>query len=206
MFTGIIEEIGRVKERSQRSITIQAAGIVSDLKIGDSVAVNGVCLTVTNILSDSFHVDVMPETLRLSNLEQVQVGHRLNLERALRLGDRLSGHLVSGHIDGLGKIVEKAREANSLILDVSTSQELTRYMVKKGSIAIDGISLTIAEVFKAGFRVCLIPHTLGLTTLQSKEVGDSVNLEVDIISKYLERLVNKREGVDLGFLSEHGFA
>lgn len=216
MFTGIIEEIGIIKEKSSNKGTmiIQAKKVLEGLKIGDSVSVNGVCLTVAEIKtgtstseSGSFKVDVMPETLKLSNLGQLQTGMQINLERAMQFGDRIGGHLISGHIDGTGKIVERIKKSNSLILDISTCPEIIRYIIKKGSIAIDGMSLTVADVFKNSFRVCLIPHTLEITTIGQKEINSLVNLEIDMIGKYVERFVSKTTPltVDLNFLADHGF-
>ena len=163
------------------------------IKLGDSIAVNGVCLTVTEFTSNTFIIDVMAETLKRTNLGQLRPSDRVNLERALRLGDRLGGHLVSGHIDGVGTILREEKQDIARILEISGPPSVLRYTLEKGSIAIDGISLTLVGVTDHSFTVSLIPHTAGLTTLGYKKVGDTVNLEADIIGKYVEKLLGKRE-------------
>lgn len=208
MFTGIVEELGTIKEKGNDFLVIQAKQSLEDLKQGDSIAVNGVCLTVTEFTKDTFKVNVMPETLKLTNLGSLEVENQVNLERAMRLGDRLGGHLVSGHIDGVGKIVDKILTDENCIFKISVSAELSKYIIKKGSIAVEGISLTVAEVNAEKFKICLIPHTLNVTTLGKKNIGDLVNIEVDMIGKYVERFLDKdkKEKITTDFLAEHGFA
>ena len=215
MFTGIIEEIGTVKgvKRGNRSVVleVQAKKELEDLKVGDSIATNGVCLTVTSFTGSVFCADVMPETMQRSNLGELRAGDRVNLERALTLNGRLGGHIVSGHIDGTGKIVGREKDENAIWISVATSGELLRYIVDKGSITIDGISLTVVSVNDAGFTVSIIPHTQDETTLVKKKIGDTVNLENDVIAKYVEKLMRPAEpsepkgGMTLDFLLANGF-
>lgn len=194
MFTGIIEEIGKVlniKKGNKSSIlTIQGRKIFEDLKIGDSVAVNGVCLTVTSFYKGIFVADVMNETLIRSSLGDLSDGSLVNLERAMAANDRFGGHIVSGHIDGTGSITKIKREDNSIWYTITTSDNLMKYIVEKGSIAIDGISLTVAKVDYKSFSVSIIPHTAKETVLYCRSVGDNVNLENDIIGKYVEKLLS----------------
>ncbi len=193
MFTGIIEEIGRIRSihRGVRSFTlaVDATEIMSDVKIGDSIATNGVCLTVTSITPDGFTADVMPETVNRTALSQLQTGSEVNLERALTLSSRLGGHVVSGHVDGTGYIASIRRDDNAVWITINCDSKLLRYITEKGSITIQGISLTVAQVFPDGFSVSLIPHTQQMTTLHSARRGDLVNLENDVIAKYTERLL-----------------
>ena len=212
MFTGIIEEVGTVQRvrRGSRSasLTILANEVLKDVKIGDSIATNGVCLTVTTFDAHSFTVDVMAETMRASNLELLSSGSRVNLERALRLSDRLGGHIVSGHVDGVGLIAKKEKEDNAVWITVKTSRDLLKYMIVKGSITIDGISLTIQKLTEDGFMVSIIPHTNDVTTLLELSVGTKINLECDVIAKYTERLLSASShssGIDEQFLARHGF-
>lgn len=197
MFTGIVEEIGvieRVTKGAQSAaLSIAAKLIFDDLQLGDSVAVNGVCLTVSQLAKNSFNADVMHETLRRSSLGSLGSGSRVNLERALRADGRLGGHIVSGHIDGLGTITGIRRDDNALWYTVKAPQQIIKYVVQKGSIAIDGVSLTVAELSRDTFSVSLIPHTAGHTIMAEKAVGDRVNLENDIISKYVEKLLNSAD-------------
>ncbi|MGA3013188.1 MAG: riboflavin synthase [Bacteroidales bacterium] len=210
MFTGIIEETGIVKsirtEGKSARITIIAEKVLEDMKVGDSINTNGVCLTITEFSSSAFTVDVMPETIQRTTFAKLRAGSRVNLERALRLTDRLGGHIVSGHIDGTG-ILEKIREdENARWLSVSTEPVILRYIVEKGSVALDGISLTVARVTQQSFEVSIIPHTQAETDILSKKTGDTVNIECDIIGKYVEKLSSKKgDKVDLNFLAEHGF-
>jgi len=208
MFTGIVEEIGTIKGKGNNFLVIQAKQVLDDLKQGDSIAVNGVCLTVTEVTKDAFNVDIMPETLKLTNLSTVSIGDKVNLERAMRLGDRIGGHLVSGHIDGLGKIVDKVVEGKNWIFEISVPLELSKYIIKKGSVAVEGISLTVAEVETERFKICLIPYTLTKTTLGKKNIGNLLNIEVDMIGKYIEKFLDKgvKEKITTDFLSKHGFA
>ncbi|SJZ54129.1 riboflavin synthase [Garciella nitratireducens] len=215
MFTGLIEEIGMVqlitKGSTSSQITIKARNIVKGIQIGDSISTNGVCLTVTNLGEQTFSVDVMPETMRNTNLKNLAKGSPVNLERALRLKDRLGGHIVSGHIDGVGIIQNFQREENATWVTISTSRKLLKYVIPRGSIAIDGTSLTVAYVNESLFKVSIIPHTKETTILLNKKIGDEVNLEVDVIGKYLEKLIffekeeNKKDSINLDFLRENGF-
>jgi riboflavin synthase len=213
MFTGIIEEIGKIKKISlagkSGSLEIEANKVLEDTKIGDSIAVNGVCLTVTSIEKGSFTADVMAETLRRSGLGLLVAGAGVNLERAMAANGRFGGHIVSGHIDGTGTIKKMQREENAVWVHIKTSPEILNLIVEKGSITIDGISLTVAGLGENEFSVSVIPHTAQETTLLSKKVGDTVNLENDIIGKYVEKLLGKgktsnsaRDDKFLSWLSE----
>lgn len=206
MFTGIIEETGTVKNITHGTFTkivIKCSKVLEETKIGDSIAVNGVCLTVTNISDESFAADVMPETMRASNLKDLKTGSIVNLERALQVGRRMGGHIVTGHIDCVGKIIEKRQEKNAFIFKIAINEKFTKYIARKGSIAVDGISLTVVEDGYDYFTVSVIPHTMLKTTLGYKGVGDSVNIEFDILSKYVEKLIGKKDIKDL--LKENGF-
>ncbi len=198
MFTGIVEEIGVVKtlERGQKfsRLTIGCHKILSDLKIGDSVSTNGVCLTATQVGKDVYYADIMAQTLRVSGLSTLKVGDRVNLERAMSAMGRFGGHIVSGHVDGIGKIVSIEPEAEAIWLSIDADESVQRLIIAKGSIAIDGVSLTVAESTPSGFKVSLIPHTAKETTLGYKKVGDLVNLENDMIGKFVERLMERKEG------------
>ncbi|MDO9573969.1 MAG: riboflavin synthase [Candidatus Contubernalis sp.] len=216
MFTGIVEELGIIQglelDSANPALVIKAQIILSDLKIGDSISVNGVCLTVVFFDSGSFKVEVMPETLRKTGLYELKRGDRVNLERALALGGRLGGHLVSGHIDGVGTIRKKNRESNALVIEINAPMEIMKYAVPKGSMAIDGISLTIAQVKEDSFTVSLIPHTAENTTLGFKAAGSQVNLEGDMIGKYVEKFIFARrkedspgKGLTLKDLADNGF-
>ncbi len=212
MFTGIIEEIGVVKtvQRSGNNsfIRIEAKKILSDIHLGDSIAVNGVCLTVTKADSSIFQADVMNETLNRSSLGKLVAGSTVNLERAMPINGRFGGHIVSGHIDGTGKIINIRNDGIAVWYTIEADNNIMRYTVEKGSIAIDGISLTVAKTSKNNFSVSIIPHTAGQTVLSSKKIGDIVNIESDIIGKYVEKLMNpiSRDSIiDMKFLSEGGF-
>ncbi|MDO8688514.1 MAG: riboflavin synthase [Dehalococcoidia bacterium] len=206
MFTGIVEEIGTVRAARPASLVIGACKALVGTKIGDSIAVNGVCLTVTAISQDSFEAEVMPETLRRTNLGQLRAGDKLNLERALGAGAPMGGHFVQGHVDGGGKVVSVTPEGNALIVRISALPEVTHYIVPKGFIAVDGVSLTVVDWEPGSFTVSLVPHTQANITLIRKKPGDAVNLEVDIIGKYVERFITARQGsISEGFLAEHGF-
>ena len=200
MFTGIVEALGRVVEvgelRGGRELGVEATGIAADLARGESVAVNGVCQTVTAVKDGRFRFYAMGETLRASTLGELKRGDAVNLERALTPGDRLGGHFVSGHIDGQGTLVERNDEGDWSTFWFELPQELSRQMASKGSIAIDGVSLTIVESLPRRFSVALIPFTLDVTTLGKLKVGDKVNLETDILAKYVERLDEAREWDD----------
>lgn len=211
MFTGIVEEMGKISAIRQGAksaqLTIQAKTVLEGTRIGDSIAVNGVCLTVTSLSASAFTADVMAESLRRSSLGDLSVGSPVNLERAMAADGRFGGHIVSGHIDGTGTISSFRREDNAVWVTVSTPANLLRYIVEKGSVAIDGVSLTVAAVTQRDFSVSLIPHTGAQTILLQKRVGEKVNLECDIIGKYVEKLLQPhREGsITMEFLAEHGF-
>lgn len=216
MFTGLVEEVGTIssikKGSNSSEITINSTKVIEDVSLGDSIATNGICLTVTGFTRKTFTVDIMAETLRVSSLASLNIGDEVNLERALRLGDRLGGHMVSGHIDGVGSIVSFEREDNATVVTISASEDLLRYIVYKGSIAIDGVSLTVFYVDKNIFKVSIIPHTKSVTTLLDKEIGDKVNLECDMIGKYVEKLLmptsasnDSKSNISMGFLNENGF-
>lgn len=215
MFTGIIEEIGTVKtvQRSGNNsfIRIQAQKVLEDVNIGDSIAVNGVCLTVTFFDSTVFQADVMNETLNRSSLGELTTGSPVNLERAMSANGRFGGHIVSGHIDGTGVISDIRNDGIAVWYTVSADTSLLRYVVEKGSIAIDGISLTVAKVTENNFSVSVIPHTAEVTILSTKKKGSIVNLETDIIGKYVEKLFHqdnsteKKSGITLDFLAKNGF-
>lgn len=214
MFTGIIEEIGTILkvEKGLRSavLTIGAKFVLENLKNGDSINTNGACLTVTSFGKESFTVDAMSETMMLTNLQYLKPGSSVNLERAVKLNDRLNGHLVSGHIDGMGTISGMIKDDNAIRISIAAQPDVLRYIIKKGSIAIDGISLTVTEITSSGFGVSLIPYTIDDTTLAKKKTGDPVNLECDLIGKYVERLLiekkqKKGSNIDENFLKEHGY-
>lgn len=219
MFTGIIEEIGKVKsiERHANSIklTVSAKKIMSDIHLGDSISTNGICLTVTTFTNDSFTVDVMPETMMTTNFKNLKVNDEVNLERALSVNARLGGHIVSGHIDGIGTIIKKYNDDKAIRMSFATSPSILELIVKKGSIAIDGISLTVTDVDSTSFSVSIIEHTQGETTLTSKKIGDTVNLENDVIGKYVQKLFvgtrlvtsenQDNKGISLDFLESNGF-
>ena len=198
MFTGIVEEIGRIKnvQRGAKSITfcIEASKVLEDTRIGDSICTNGVCLTVTDISPAAegkgwFKADVMPETIRKTSMAKLQVGSKVNLERALTLNTRLGGHIVSGHVDGVGHIVRKEQDDIAIWLWIECDANLMRYIIPKGSVTLQGVSLTVAKVEATRFAVSLIPHTQEETTLHANVVGDVVNIETDIIAKYVEKLM-----------------
>ncbi len=212
MFTGIVEEMGIVKtlrrEAGAARLAVSASTVLDGTVLGDSICVNGVCLTVVDLKKAEFAADVAVETLKVTNLGDLKVGSKVNLERALRLSARIGGHLVSGHVDAVGRIREKREEGNGWRIFFDAPEAVLRYVIKKGSIAVDGISLTVADVDKTGFSIAMIPHTAKLTTLGFKSAGDGVNLEADIIGKYVERLMAGRVegGVSLELLTKTGFA
>ncbi len=211
MFTGIIEEKGMISriERTARKarLTIRAESILSDVHLGDSIAVNGICLTVIRYEETTFTVDVMEETWRRTALGNLQPGKTVNLERAMAANGRFGGHLVSGHIDGVGVIREIRQEGNGVWYRISAEKNILDIIVEKGSIAIDGISLTVAKVSPQDFSVSVIPHTLAQTTLQERKTGESVNLENDMIGKYLWKFcqTEQQRGISGEFLARHGF-
>ncbi len=216
MFTGIVEEVGTVKTIKMGAksavITIQAEKVMEGMHVGDSIAMNGVCLTVTSFDKNSYSVDVMHETLRRTNLGDFKSGTRVNLERAMAADGRFGGHIVAGHIDDPGRILSMEKDDNAVWITVGTTAPVLKYVVEKGSIAIDGISLTVARVTDNSFSVSVIPHTAANTTLLDKKPGDTVNLETDMIGKYVEKLLRYEEnetpassGITMEFLQENGF-
>lgn len=210
MFTGIVEEVGRVqsirREPANAVLTIAASKVLEDVHLGDSIAVCGVCLTVTSFTSSAFTADVMHETLNRSSLGALKPGSPVNLERAMPANGRFGGHIVSGHIDGTGRITRIRPDGNAIWYTVSATPSLLRYIVEKGSIAIDGISLTVAAVTGRDFSVSIIPHTQGQTTLSARRVGDTVNLETDCIGKYVEKLLGSPDaGITRAFLARCGY-
>ena len=214
MFTGIIEEIGEVKDIILRnknlSIEIRATRVLENTKLGDSIAVNGVCLTVSKLNKDSFVADVMGETYRRTNLRLLKKNSKVNLERALSLSDRLGGHIVSGHVDGLGTLTNKQKENISTWLTIEVSTNIAKYIVEKGSITIDGVSLTVAGVDKDTFKVSIIPHTSQETTILSRDIGYEFNIENDIVGKYVEKMLRfrdeeKKSNITEDFLMRNGF-
>jgi riboflavin synthase len=195
VFTGIVEEKGRVLELSAPGrLKVAASRVLEGTEVGDSIAVSGVCLTVVELQDDAFTVDVMPETLRSSTLGTKRPGSPVNLERAMGVGGRFSGHMVNGHVDGVGVIRTARREENAVIFEIAAGGDITRYLVPKGSVALDGISLTVVDAYPEAFTVSVIPHTLEQTSLAEAGRGGEVNIEVDIIAKYVEALLSRREG------------
>lgn len=222
MFTGLIEEVGKLRGVSRAGeamvLTIEASRVLEDAAIGDSISVNGVCLTVISFTRGSFQADVMPQTYRHSDLKDLKPGAKVNLERAMAAGGRFGGHIVQGHIDGVGVIVSRTVDANAVVFGIRTEDEeaFAKYVIPKGSITIDGISLTVIRAEGGTFAVSIIPHTLAQTALNDKQPGDTVNLEADIIGKYVDHLLNyrsaeaspagaKRSGVTASFLADNGF-
>ena len=192
MFTGIVEEVGRVVSRSDYRLVIQAETVLQDAHLGDSISVNGACLTVVEFDAGSFAVDLAPETLRRTSLGQVGPGGSVNLERALAAQDRMGGHIVQGHVDGTGEIAGITPEADCFILEIETPPSLAPYIVEKGFIAVDGISLTVVQSEQPRFTISIIPFTMQHTNLRERKVGDKVNLEADILAKYVESLLAAR--------------
>lgn len=212
MFTGIIQGFGTVRGLAKKGpegrLEVDSALDLSDIKTGDSIAVNGACLTVTTRDGNRFSADVSAETLERTTLKGLRTGARVNLEKALRLTDFLGGHLVLGHVDAVGRIVEKTDRGTSIVFGFEIPGELAKYIVEKGSVAVDGISLTVNRCENNRFYVNVIPHTAGQTTLGFRKVADAVNIETDILGKYIEKLLpggKGGRGIDLAFLAEHGF-
>jgi riboflavin synthase len=227
MFTGLVEEIGTIVSISKglkaSTLTIGANYVLADVKVGDSISTNGVCLTVTQFSKSQFSVDVMPETMNRSNFASAKTGMKVNLERALRMGDRLGGHMVSGHIDGTGKIVAIDKDENATWYTLSAPASIMKYIIEKGSVALDGISLTVAAVDFESFKVSIIPHTRAMTTLDARKVGDIINIECDAFGKYVERITafnqvsqgqeheqehgnaKTKSKLDMAFLEQNGF-
>ena len=206
MFTGIAEEVGRVERVQPGKLTIRAKRVLEDMRVGDSININGACLTVTTFDTSSFYVDIMPETARRSNIGELKVGDGVNLERALTFGGRLGGHLVQGHVDGTGRISSMRWESDTLMLEVEAPPEVMHYVVEKGFIAVDGLSLTVVSRWASSFGVSIVEYTRSNTTISERHVGDLVNLEADIIAKYVETLTRtESSGITEEFLREHGF-
>ena len=223
MFTGIVEEIGKIcditKGRHSATLTIEANKVLEDAKIGDSIAVNGICLTVTSLPSGRFTADVMHETMNRTSMGKLRPGDRVGLERAMPVNGRFGGHIVAGHADGTGTIEDIRKDDNAIWYTVRTSSEIMKYIVEKGSVALDGISLTVAKVTENTFSISAIPHTVANTVLKDRQKGDMVNIENDIVGKYIEKLIKYDEGKTAGaenkknaesgitseFLMRHGF-
>jgi riboflavin synthase len=206
VFTGIVEEVGRVEHVQPGKLTIRAKRVLEDMRVGDSINVNGACLTITSLDTSSFSVDIMPETARRSNIGQLKAGDGVNLERALALGGRLGGHLVQGHVDGVGRVASMRWEGDTLMLEVEAPSDVMRYVVEKGFVAFDGLSLTVVNRQVTFFSVSIVEYTRVNTTISERHVGDVVNLEADIIAKYVETLTRPEgSGITEEFLREHGF-
>jgi riboflavin synthase len=206
LFTGIVEEVGRLKATRPNQLSMAAQKVVEETELGDSIAVNGACLTVTALDGGTFSVDIMPETLRRTNLGRLRPGNQVNLERAMALGSRMGGHLVQGHVDGTGRVLSLTPENQARIVRYSAPPQLMRYIVPKGFIAVDGVSLTVIDCDATSFRVSLVAYTLQNTTLAHNRPGDLVNLEIDIVAKYLEGLGEaKNPSISIELLAEHGF-
>jgi len=206
VFTGIIEEVGKVISAQSSKIVIAASDVLQGMELGGSIAVNGVCLTITSLNTNSFSVDIMAETLRRSNLGLLSAGERVNLERPLTLGGQLGGHLVQGHIDATGRVGSVRWDGEATIIRFEAPPEVMYYVVEKGFIAVDGVSLTVVTKDTSSFQVSVVDYTRKHTTLGDRQVGDLVNLEVDIIAKYVEQLSQARStGITVEFLQEHGF-
>ncbi len=212
MFTGIIEEIGTVKKVSHKSealeMVIAAKLVLQDIKLGDSIAINGVCLTVTSFNQDDFSVDVMPETFRATVLSTIKIGEKVNLERALAIGGRLGGHFVTGHVDGIGEIMSIESCSNAINYMISCNSDLLKYCILKGSITVDGTSLTIFGLDNNSFKLALIPHTVKNSVLGYKKIGDKVNIECDMLGKYVVNLLKQDTStakINQNFLQQHGF-
>lgn len=205
MFTGIVEEVGIVKYASEK-LLIEAKKVLEDMKVGDSIAVNGVCLTVISLGTGCFSVELMPETARRTNLGKLRYGDRVNLERAVPTGGRFGGHFVQGHVDDMGRVVSVRRENQAIIMKIAVPERLMPYIVDKGFIAVDGVSLTVIDPGDADFSVSLVGYTLEHTIMGQKRPGDTVNIEVDIIGKYVERLVQRKDrALTFEFLERYGF-
>ncbi len=209
MFTGIIEGLGKVRRLTMKGadavVEIDAGISLTDVSIGDSIAVNGACLTVTSKDQKNFQADVSAETLARTTLKLLQAGHKVNLEKSLRVGGFAGGHFVLGHVDATGRILSQTQKSGSLILAVEMNENISRYIVEKGSVALDGVSLTVNKLEKSRFYVNIIPHTAANTTLVMKKEADLVNIETDILGKYVEKLLQTPQGIDKNFLAQHGF-
>ena len=217
MFTGLVEEVGTIKEIRPAGnaihLKIASQHVLQDVQLGDSIAVNGICLTVTHFDAGTFTVDVVPETMRRTTLHELRAGSPVNLERAMAMGKRFGGHIVSGHVDGVGRIVSILDEDIAKVVRISAPEHVLRYVVEKGSITIDGVSLTVMDVDSESFRISVIPHTWMVTVLANRSNGSLVNLEADIIGKYVEKLLGphvpggqKSSNMSMEFLRQNGFA
>jgi riboflavin synthase len=208
MFTGIIEEVGRVQTITNNKISIQANTVLADTKIGDSIAVNGVCLTVTKLNEKSFDADISPETMRITALNELRSGDFVNLERAMPANGRFGGHIDSGHTDGKGRGKYIRKDSDFYTIELEIPADLSKYVVKKGSITVNGISLTVADIRENIITIAVIPHTYENTNLKYLEIGNYVNIETDIIAKYVEKFLStsdNKSGISMEFLMEHGF-
>jgi len=206
MFTGIVEEVGKVLSLSHNELTISAEIITTDLSLGDSISVNGACLTVMDKQKHAFTVQLMEETKRRTNIGTLKTGDKVNLERAMQLGGRMGGHIVQGHVDGTGKVISITAEEGAKILQIEAPQSIMKYVVEKGFIAVNGISLTVVNHTDNAFRVSIVEYTRTHTTLSDVKIGDIVNLEVDIIAKYVEKLIGREDsGITAEFLRKYGF-
>ncbi|RFA36049.1 riboflavin synthase [Virgibacillus dokdonensis] len=213
MFTGIIEEKGKITSMNHTSkhaieLVVKGSQVIRDIQLGDSIAINGICLTVTSFDKHNFAVDVMPETFKTTSLGSLKIGSAVNLERAMAANGRFGGHFVSGHVDGLGTIIRKQYEENAIYFDIEIQADLAKYVTCKGSIAVDGVSLTVFKVKNNIFKISLIPHTALVTILGKKNTGDIVNIECDMVMKHVEHLLvfsKKEESLSTAFLQEHGF-
>ncbi len=206
MFTGIIAEVGRVTSAQPGSLVIAVSKVLQGVEPGGSIAVNGVCLTITSFNTNSFSVDIMPETLRQTNLGLLSAGDRVNLEMPLALGGQLGGHLVQGHVDATGRVASVTGDGEAMLIRFEVPPEVMRYIVEKGFVAVDGVSLTVVTKDASSFWVSVVDYTRAHTTLGDRQVGDLVNLEVDVIAKYVEQLSQPHHtGITAGFLQEHGF-
>ncbi|WP_249872617.1 riboflavin synthase [Oceanobacillus saliphilus] len=215
MFTGIIEEMGTVEKMQNVSeqavqLTIGSKKIIEDMNIGDSISVNGICLTVTSFSNNSFNVDAMPETIKSTSLKMLKPGSKVNLERAMAANGRFGGHFVSGHVDGTGTIIDKHKQENAIYYDIQIPEALAKYLLHKGSITVDGTSLTLFGVNKNVFTISLIPHTVSETVLGGKDKGDIVNIECDMLAKHVQHMLRgqgmkQEEGIDQDFLKKNGF-
>ena len=209
MFTGIVEGLGKIKRLTMKGsdavLEIEAAIGLNDVSVGDSIAVNGACLTVTAKSDKTFQADVSAETLGKTTLKLLQAGAKVNLEKSLRVGGYVGGHFVLGHVDAIGRILSRQTKSGSVILAIEIDDSLARYIVEKGSVAVDGISLTVNKLEKGRFYVNIIPHTAANTTLEIKKEADLVNIETDVLGKYVEKLLQTPRGIDKDFLAQHGF-
>ena len=208
MFTGIIEELGKVQTITKNKITVLAKIVTEDVKLGDSIAVNGVCLTVTRIHSDGFDADISPETFGITAFDKLKTGSYVNLERAMILNGRFGGHIVSGHVDGRGECIDIKKDNNFYTLGIKINDEFAKYVVRKGSITVDGISFTVADIQRNIVKIAVIPHTYEFTNLKYLNIGDYINIETDILAKYIEKFLStsdNKSGISMEFLMENGF-